>query len=65
MKLIKIVEIGETRISGTGSFPAPQKKDIGREVIVTRRCINWYGCLGYFKDDIEAIKYAFYLDELN
>ncbi len=65
MKLVKILGFKyKTRISGTGSFPAPQTKDIGREVIVTRTCITWDGCLGYFKDDKEAVKHAFYLDEL-
>jgi len=33
-------------------------------VIVTRYCTTWTGCLGYFKDDINEEKHAFWLDEL-
>ena len=53
----------KTRVSGTGGFPAPQKSDIGRKVIVTRHCMTWDGCLGYFEDD-PSVKLAFFLDEL-
>jgi hypothetical protein len=68
-KLIKVLanddgSFDKTRVSGTGSFPAPQPEDIGRKVIVTRACITWDGCLGYFEDDCNHIKHAFYNDEL-
>ena len=63
-KLVKVFGNDKTRISGTGSFPAPQKKDIGREVVVTRSCVTWDGCLGYFADDKSQEKHAFYSDEL-
>jgi hypothetical protein len=64
MKLKRIMATTKNRISGNGSFPSPQIKDIGREVIVKRNCITWDGCLGYFADDNKKVIYAFYLDEL-
>lgn len=69
-KLIKVLPddidgtFDKTRISGWGSFPAPQPKDIGRKVIVTRSCMTWEGCLGFFADDPNHEKHAFYNDEL-
>lgn len=64
-KLLRvIVEDGDTRISGTGGFPKPKPKDIGREVVVKRRCLTWNGVLGYFADDKDKTTYAFYLAEL-
>ncbi|GAF95639.1 unnamed protein product [marine sediment metagenome] len=63
-KLNRIVEYSKSRVSGTGSFPVPQKKDIGRNVIIKRMCITWDGCLGYFANDKKAKTYAFYLAEL-
>lgn len=66
MKLIKVVddEQGSRRLSGNSCFPAPKKEDIGRVVIVTRPCLTWRGCLGYFENDIDKTKYAFWSDEL-
>lgn len=64
-KLIKIVSLDKSRLSGNGSFPAPKKSDIGRNVIITRTCVTWDGCLGYFIDDKTEKHYAFYLDELS
>jgi hypothetical protein len=68
-KLTKVFEnddgtFDKTRVSGNGGFPAPQKSDIGREVVVTRHCMTWDGCLGYFADDKSQTKIAFYEDEL-
>ncbi len=71
MKVIQIFDEGfiskgiKRRLSGNGSFLAPIKKDIGRQVIVTRTCITWDGCLGYFKYDKNKETYAFYTGELN
>jgi len=63
-KLVRVIGDDDRRISGTGGFPAPQKKDIGRAVIITRHCITWVGCLGYFADDKSKEKYAFHMNEL-
>lgn len=55
MKIVKINPYGfenekgeKRRISGTGGFPAPTEKDLGREFIKTRSCITWNGVLGHF-----------------
>lgn len=63
-KLTKLVSIDKTRLSGSGSFPAPQKSDIGKNVVVTRMCMTWDGCLGYFEGEDPEKKYAFWNDEL-
>lgn len=63
MKLTRLLSEDKTRISGNGSFPAPNKKDIGREVILKRQCLTWNGFLGYFADDPSKETYAFYNDE--
>lgn len=62
--LTKILSEDKSRISGNGSFPAPRKIDVGREVVITRKCITWQGCLGYFKDDNSKETVAFWDDEL-
>lgn len=63
-KLIKLVSEDESRLSGNGFFTAPKKADVGREVIVTRKCISWQGCLGYFVDDVSQETVAFWECEL-
>lgn len=62
--LARVFSPGSSRLSGSGSFPPLKKSDIGREVVVTRPCITWLGCLGYFADDKKQNKFAFYLREL-
>ncbi len=54
----------KTRLSGNGGFPAPTKKDIGKNVIIKRPCVTWDGCLGYFENDKNKETYAFYNGEL-
>lgn len=61
--LRKIVQKG-TRMSGNGSFPELNESMIGKEVKVTRNCLTWEGCLGYFETDEKKQTFAFYLDEL-
>ena len=63
-KLIQIVSNDEIRYSGNGCFPAPQKKDVGKKVVVIRRCSTWDGSLGYFDDDSKKVTHAFYDVEL-
>lgn len=53
-----------TRMSGNGSFPMPKQSDIGREVILRRRCTTWDGWLGCFADDPKQETYAFWNDEV-
>jgi hypothetical protein len=52
------------RLSGNGGFPGVKKEDIGKEVIVTRRCITWDGVLGHFKEGPDQETHAFHLEEL-
>jgi len=62
VKLIKVLDDGQgdSRLSGNGSFPAPKKSDIGREVVMGRKCLTWPGFLGWFADDKTEKKVAFY-----
>jgi len=64
--LVKVLGNDKTRLSGNGSFPAPQKSDIGKKVIVHRPCLTWDGFLGYFANDRkkEKTKLAFYWAEV-
>lgn len=54
----------KSRISGNGGFPVPNKKFIGKEFIITRKCLTWTGVLGYFVNDAKKETYAIFLDEL-
>jgi hypothetical protein len=63
-KLIKIDDERATRLSGTGSFPAPKKDDVGRTVVIYREAMSWPGVLGYFEGDKPDHLYAFYKSEL-